>query len=280
MVTPEPEEAVIRAAGLLRLGGTEAALAEIEEVLARHPDHLWAHRVKQDVLADAGRSDEAHRIYLAMARERPDQAQYAYLAGRVLLPDPEASRPHFEESVRIDPDFAWGYIGLAWLEVLRGDLFQAIRIHEEAAERLREDASLHLSMGTLYLRLRLPRESKRAFEIAMQERPWDPQLHAGLGRIHAQMEREAEAIEQLEIALSLDPSRTDLMGVLARVHYDRGEPESAWEVCVHQQEVDGSADPLLVWNLEAITGHTMPQFAALGPRYLDGRTPWGAGDGP
>ena len=276
---PTTDQAVIRAQGLLRLGDPQASLAEIEEVLAAEPEHFWAHRVRQDALLASDRAEEARDQYLALALERPQQVQYAYLAGRVLLPDADVARPYFDECLRIDPDSAWGYIGLARLEVIRGDMFQAIRIHEEAAERLADDPDLQLSLGTLYLQLRLPREAQRAFDKVLRERPWEPQLHAGLGRIHAQLERNVEAVEQIETALSLDPSRTDLMGVLARVHYDNGDPDRAWEVCVHQQEVDGSADPWIVWNLEAITGNTMPQFAALGPRYLDGVTPWGGGDG-
>jgi len=263
----------------VRLGDPVQALDEVEVVLASEPGHLWAHRVRQSAMTAAGRAEEAQQEYLALAKQHPQQAQYAYLAGRVLLPDVAAARPYFEECVRLDPEFAWGHVGLAQLEVMRGDVFQAIRIHEEAGEQLAEDTDLQMSLGLLYLQLRLLRDAQRAFDTALRQRPWDPRIHAGLGKVHTQLGREHKAIEHLELALSLDPSRTDLMGVLARVHYDIGDVDRAWEICVHHQEVDGSTDPWLVWNLEAITGHTMPQFAILGPLYLDGETPWGNRDG-
>jgi len=276
---PVPEQLVIRAQGLNRLGDPAAALAELEMVFEIDPDHLWAHRVRQDALIASGRSREARELYLAMAGERPQSAQFAYLAGRILLPDSDAARPYFEQSLLLDPSFAWARIGLAQLQVIRGDLFRAVRIHVEDDDVLDEAPDLQMSLGLLYLQIGLVRDAQRALELALQHRPWDPRIHAGLGKVNTELGRDQEAIQHLVVALEIDPSRTDLMGALARIHYERGDLDRAWEVCVHHQEVDGTAEPRLVWNLEAATGRTMPHFAVLGPHALDREVDWSGSGG-
>ena len=264
---PATEQAVIRAQGLLRLGDPAAALAATEAIAEQHPSHVWCHRVAQDALIALDRSDEVRLGYLDLQRQNPDSAAHAYLAGRAVLPDADAARPLFETAVQLDPDFAWGHVGLAQLEVLRGDLFRAIVIHRDELGR-GNDPDLQMSLGFLCLDLRLLRDAQKAFNAALAERPWDPRLLGGLGQTLGQLGNHEEAITQLERALAVDPSRTDLMGALAFVHYQRGDLHDAWEVSVLQAEVDGSVDPFLVWNLERRTGQSMPQFATLGPRYL------------
>lgn len=265
---PSSEAAVIRAAGLVRLGAPAEALPIVESVLDEHPDHLWAHRVAQDALIALGRQGEAARDYLARADQHPDEAVFAYLAGRMLLPDLDAARPYFEAAVALDPTMAWGHVGLAQVEVLAGDMFQAIVIHEEQLKLQPDDADLQMSLGFLALDLHLLRDAQKAFRRAQAERPWDPRILGGLGQVLGQLGHDNEAIEVLEIALAIDPSRTDLMGALALVHYNRGDLEASWEACQLQQEVDASTDPRLKWALEAELDRTMPHFAVLGPRYL------------
>lgn len=269
-IRPPPAEAsVIHAQGLLRLGDPAGALDEVAVVLDDQGTHLWAHRVAQDALIALGRREQALQTYLDLTAEYPEEAAFAYLAGRVQLPDRDAARPHFEDAVRLEPTLAWGHVGLAQLEVLDGDMFQAIQIHKTALDARPDDADLQMSLGFLTLELRLLRDAQAAFRRALRERPWDPRLLGGLGQTLGQLDSHGEAIEVLELALAIDPSRTDLMGSLAFVYYSQGDLEAAWRTCQTQQEVDASADPHLKWALEAELDRTMPHFAVLGPRYLD-----------
>lgn len=269
LVEPPPTEAtVIRASGLARLGAPAEALVLVESVLAEHPTHIWAHRVAQDARIDLGRRGEAVADYLDRAQQHPDSAVFAYLAGRILLPDADAARPYFEAAVALDPELAWGHVGLAQIEVLAGDVFQAILIHEEQLELRPDDADLQMSHGFLALDLHLLRDAQRSLRRAQAARPWDPRVLGGLGQALGQLGHDVEATEVLEIALAVDPSRTDLMGALALVQYNRGDLEAAWATCQLQQEVDASADRHLKWALEAELDSTMPHFAVLGPRYL------------
>jgi tetratricopeptide (TPR) repeat protein len=265
---PATEAAVIHAAGLLRLGAPAEALATVESVLEVQPSHIWAHRVAQDALIALDRRGEAVESYSSRTEEHPDQAIFAYLAGRILLPDVDAARPHFEAAVALDPELAWGHVGLAQLEVLHGDMFRAIVIHEEQIALLSDDADLQMSLGYLSLDLHLLRDAQAAFRRAEAERPWDPRILGGLGQTLGQLGDDSGAIEALEAAIEIDPSRTDLMGALALVRYNSGDLEAAWAACMLQQEVDASADPHLRWTLEAELDRTMPQFAVLGPRHL------------
>ncbi len=260
---------MIHAQGLLRLGDPVGALDAVAVVLDEQGTHLWAHRVAQDALIALDRREQTVQTYLELTAEYPDEAAFAYLAGRILLPDGAAARPHFEAAVQLDPTLAWGHVGLAQLEVLDGDMFQAIQIHRVALEARPDDADLQMSLGFLTLELRLLRDAQAAFRRALRGRPWDPRLLGGLGQTLGQLDSHTEAIEVLELALAIDPSRTDLMGSLAFVYYSQGDLEAAWQTCRTLQEVDASADPHLKWALEAELDRTMPHFAVLGPRYLD-----------
>ncbi len=266
---PPPEmQQVILAEGYLRLGDPVTAA----ELLAAMPEpaasDVWALRVGQDVdralLGPKGALERAQQRY----DERED-AVSAYLLGRALLPDGDAARPLFEEATQLEPTFAWGHIGVAQLEVIRGDMFQAIQVHEQQLRNTPDDADLLMSLGLMSLDVKLLRDAEKAFRRALEARSWDPRILGSLGQTLGQFDREVEAAQHLERALSIDPSRTDLMGSLAYVRFRAGHLEQAWDLVVRQQEVDGSADAFLRWNLEMKLDRELPHFATLGPRALD-----------
>ncbi len=264
---PDSFRDVIYAQGLLRLGDPDGALAAAEPRLDGE-SALWAHRVVQDALIGLGRGDEARQRYLGAAEQTPDSALFAYLAGRILLPDGDAARPHFEAAIELDPDLAWGHIGLAHLEVLRGDMFQAIMMHRTQLDRLPGDPDLQMSLGFLCLDLRLLRDAQRAFRVALDSRPWDPRILGGLGQTLGQLDRGTESLDLLRRSLEVDPSRTDLMGAEAYVLFREGRHEDAWDALVRQNEVDGSVDPVLGARLASRLDRSLPQVAPLGPVHL------------
>ena len=268
---PEPPpdvQQVIRAQGLLRLGAPAQALEAIETFIGEHPDDVWAHRVAQDAMLALGRRDEVLERYGNLRTEQPESAAMAYLMGRILLPDTDAARPQFEASKRLDPTFPWAIVGLSRLEVIRGDMFRAIQLQTEELDALPRDPDLWMNLGFLCLDLQLLRDSQKAFRNSLDARPWDPRTLGGLGQALGQLGQDQEAELFLRRALTNDPSRTDLMGSLAHVLYERGDLEAAWEVINLQQEVDGTANPALVWRLELALQRTLPPVAILGPEYL------------
>jgi len=265
---PDEIRACYEADGFRRLGDPATALARAEELVAGDPGLLPAHRVVQDAMVDLGRIEEARARYVEAAADRADDPAAAYLAGRAMIPDADAARDHFEQCRDRDPDFAWCTIGLARLEVLEGDLFGSVQLHREHLERDAQQADLHLSVGTLYLEMRLLRDAQRSFEAALALHPWDTTAMGGLGQTLGLMGRYQESTALLERALEIDSSRTDLLGSLAYVRYQDGDLEGAWEAITSQQEIDGSADPLLVWKLQRALEREMPFTVVLGPYHL------------
>lgn len=264
---PEPFQDVIRAQGLLRLGDPVGAL-ELATTRLEGETALWAHRVTQDARIALGDEGGVQREYRELADADPESALLAYLAGRALLPDDDLARPYFERAVEADPGFAWGHIGLARLEVLRGDMFRAIVQHREQLESNPRDPDLQMSLGFLCLDLRLLRDASKAFRVALDGRPWDPRILGGLGQTLGQLDRGDEALTHLRRALAIDPSRTDLMAAEAYVLFREGNYEDAWSTVILQQEVDGSADELLVARLSAKLDRSLPHVAPLGPVHL------------
>jgi len=268
---PAEAQACLDADGLRRLGDPAGALARAEAALDQYPASIPVHRVIQDALRDLGREDEALERYRQLHWQQPDEPSSLYLLGRAELPDDGAARPHFEACIALDPAFAWCTLALARLEVLEGDRFGALEIYRAALDGGRSQPELYLGAGFLYLDMRLLRDAERAFQAVLDERPWDTWALGGLGQVEGLLERDQLATELLERALANDPSRTDLLGTLAYVRYQAGDPEGAWDALALQQEIDGSADPLLIWKLERTLQREMPHTVVLGPYYLTER---------
>jgi tetratricopeptide (TPR) repeat protein len=268
---PAENQACIDADGLRRLGDPAGALALAETALVQYPASIPVHRVLQDALRDLGREEETRERYQQLHRQHPDDPSFLYLLGRTEFPDDAAARPHFDACLAVDPAFVWCTIAEARLEAIGGDRFGALQILREAIDGGRGEPELFLSAGFLYLDMRLLRDAERSFQAVLDVHPWDSMALGGLGQVETLLGRDLEATELLERALSIDPSRTDLLGTLAYVRYETGDLEDAWDTLALQQEIDGSADPMLIWKLEGALQREMPFTVVLGPYYLTER---------
>ena len=75
------------------------------------PENTQYHRGYQNCLIALDKEDRAIRIYRHRLRARPDKAQNWYLLGRML--DSSEKRRYFEKAIETDPQYPWGYYGLA-----------------------------------------------------------------------------------------------------------------------------------------------------------------------
>ncbi|MEM7350826.1 MAG: TlpA disulfide reductase family protein [Acidobacteriota bacterium] len=92
-------------------------IARVEELLAKYPADLFLHRARQDLARfEHGRPGSSTLLarYRQRAEEHPNEALYRHLLGRV-EPDRETRRQAQEEALRLDPDFAWSHLALAYL---------------------------------------------------------------------------------------------------------------------------------------------------------------------
>ena len=175
-----------------------------------------------DKVADALRVellDQESRT-LASARTEDPVAYDLYLRGRHQLATDtaegfRAAIAYFEEAIRIDPEFASAYAGLAdvWYTQTRGDCvsweegFGKAREYAEKALDLDPGLSeAHASMGHVaWTTLRDPEEAERHYRSALESAPGNAYAHYLYADLLLNWDRGEEAREHMEQALALDP---------------------------------------------------------------------------
>ncbi|HZC13835.1 MAG TPA: M48 family metalloprotease, partial [Thermoleophilaceae bacterium] len=109
-----------RAIAHYRVPDLNAALAELDPLIAEYPDDPYFHELRGQILFENGRIAEAIPAYRTAVKLRPDAALIRVGLGQALI---ESSEPgangdalaHLKEAVRLDPDnaTAWRLLGIA-----------------------------------------------------------------------------------------------------------------------------------------------------------------------
>ena len=209
----------------------------------------------------------------------------AYLLGRQMMArrtsgSLQEAAGHFAEAVRLDPDFALAYVGLADAYALLGSYggldTQAVLEHAEPAlQRAMElDAQLgeaYSSMGGLRLLQGDFTSSETAYQRALQLSPNYAPAYLGYGMLMKRgFGRVDEALELHQTALGLDPLSTPInMAVVEDLH-ELGRFEEVRERCQRVIDIDpdyprahtimadlywevfGQLDEAVVWLYRAI----------------------------
>jgi tetratricopeptide (TPR) repeat protein len=136
------------------------------------------------------------------------------LAGRGELAQ---ARHHFEEAVRIRPDFIDARSNLCTGAVLEGR-FEEAREHCERTLALSPDrASAHFGLGMVFQHDGDLARSRASFERALRSRPDYPEARVNLGLVLSREGKAAEARDQFEEALRRRPGYLGAEIALARL---------------------------------------------------------------
>ncbi len=250
---------------VLRVGDKVRITAQLID--APNDKHLWAESYERDTrdvltLQDELASTIASQIDVELtpneqarlAQPRPvnPEALEACLKGTYFLgkqtPDGfQKGREYFEQAIKIAPDYAPAYVGLAAYYVAGADVFLS---NQEAmpkgntllATALRLDpanADAHLWVATLhefydYDWVGAEKEFRRAIELA----PGNSLAHGGYGLMLYLQERFDEAERELELAQLLDPLQTLSYVVKGGLLSLRGDYPKALEQCRKAVEIN------------------------------------------
>jgi len=121
-----------------RRGGTlalEEARASAERAVAIAPEWVAPRRFLDELSRADLRAVDALAQHRSELLARPDDAGRCYLAGRL---EGRSGSWRFERAVRLDPNLAWGWHGLAWAAANENDTRSALR-HGERALQLARD---------------------------------------------------------------------------------------------------------------------------------------------
>jgi lipopolysaccharide biosynthesis regulator YciM len=236
---PETRDLFRRAGEARAEGRREEAAVLYRAVRGRNPDHVGALRALRDLAAESSRWPEAldaeeTLVDVVPAAERRSEtewlAAFHYEQGRQ---DMAAGRiasaiGHFRQSIRVDRDFVPASLTLGDALEASGDLREAVRVWERAAER---EPSLPV-LARLERAYRIEGRPSRMialYQLAVQRAPDDLAIAVALGRVYFELEMLDEAadhFEKLEVRAGDFPVVHAFLGAIFE---RRGEMREAFE---------------------------------------------------
>ncbi len=256
-------------------GGRVRVTAQLID--ARSDHHLWAEqydRELEDVLVlqseiAAAIVNQIHeeltpqleRSLSSSGRRIVPAAHDAYLKGRYFADKhtPSAalrSRTHFEEAMRIDPEYPLGYAGLAdalscspmhtWVVPAEGSEAVPFAVmneaHELATSALNLDSDLPESLTALGLasifRDKDWAEGERLIERAIEINPSFEFAHRARGLVLALQGELDEALRAILTARELDPFSSGVASLAGIIHAWSGDIDTAMELWHEATELD------------------------------------------
>jgi protein O-GlcNAc transferase len=110
---------------------------------------------------------------------------------------------------------------------LSGNLEEAVRVLEIAAEATPADSRVHTRLGDLYMRTGALEKAVERFRRALQQFPADGNLWANLGHCLSRLGKEKEALWAFEKAVQLDPNDPVFLYDLGDAYLAVEEPKKA-----------------------------------------------------
>jgi TolB-like protein len=265
--------------------------------------HLWSERYDRELSDIFAVQDEvsgaittALKTRLSGASEArkeytPNVAAYeAYLKGKHYLfkragENMKRSREGYEEAIKLDPQWALPYAGLAtWYHIAASsemDPREAVaRGRENAGKALELEPSIPLANAWLGIFDIVYDynwdEGRRRFELAMARRPIDPNMRHLYGYFYLRhVGRAQEAVEQHRMALEEDPLNLILRAGLAITLREAGRNEEAAAEARKVLEFDPDFFPVFSLQAFDFTREPLEEALALAGK---GRaiSPWSA----
>jgi len=185
-------------------------------MVADAPLSARSHRELGNVLAAAGRVDEARRAFERSLAIKPGDAATLYNLGNALS---QAAR--YDEAVRVyeqalaaKPDFVDAIANLGNAESMRGNQQAALRWMRRALELSPRSATLHMNLANTLFRVGANEEAQGEYAAALRLAPGDPSVLTNYGIFLSAQGEDDAAIPVLERAASA-PNPMTMVGLAA-----------------------------------------------------------------
>ncbi len=126
------------------------------------------------------------------------------------------AKEHFEQALRIEPDYAETHYCLGTVFLREGKVSDAIAQCEQALRLKPDYAQAHKNLGVALAQTGRSEEAIAHLEQALRIKPDYAEAHYDLGVVLAQVGRVPEAIAHYEQALRINPNFTQAQSALAR----------------------------------------------------------------
>jgi serine/threonine protein kinase/tetratricopeptide (TPR) repeat protein len=198
-----PAAQVARARVYRSTGRYGQSIAELRQVLARHPKPDEAEGELAFSYEQSGDLKAAEEALIAATRLRPDHWHHWNSLGAFLVKMaryPEA-REAFERANELAPQgLAWPLINLATLKLLAGDSAGAIEAFEQFKGQV-DDAKLAANIGTAYYFENRLEDAEKYYQLAVKLDPKDPLKHGNLADLYLRQEKFEKARAEYQTAL-------------------------------------------------------------------------------
>src|SRR5215218_4078929 len=194
------------AAAYMTVGnGAEAVRAAVTaaELL---PDSMDVQVEAGSLLLLAGRFNDAKALAeKVLARNQQDVRGRLLLGNAVAgLKDVDTAIKEFEEAIRLDPQQAGTYTGLAALKATAGDKEAAERIFKQAIETDPKSTNARLGLANFYWSLDRLEDAERVMKEAHALKPSDVRVNVTLAMFYQAVKRSDEAEPYLRAAAEAD----------------------------------------------------------------------------
>ncbi len=190
-----------------------------------HNPLAWvAHNNLGIALAESGRTQEAVAHYEQALRIKPDYAEAHCNLGAALARAGRLQEAvgHYEQALRIQPDYADAQYNLGLALALLGRTQEAIGHYEHALRIHQPDnADIRNNLAVALVQQGRVQEAIEQWQQALRIQPDNAEIHCNLGIALGQTGRIQEGIEQLQQALRIKPDFVQAQNALARARLFR-----------------------------------------------------------
>jgi tetratricopeptide (TPR) repeat protein len=245
----------------LHVAGRKAkAIAVLEEVVARDPEHGAAHKRLGLIHLDDGDAQRASEHFGVAEELLPRDPGVPFQHANVLLEDdPEGARAAYERALAIDPTFAPAHNGLAGVLYRLGDVdgaqaakeaFETWRTFEDRvpfverrAERKPGNLDAQITAGEVFLVKHDWERAQYFLDRALMVDPKSSVAHLLSGMAAHELGEAERARDHLEEALFLAPESFEARIELIRVCVAAGDGARLDEIVAELEAAAGSLAP-------------------------------------
>jgi tetratricopeptide (TPR) repeat protein len=180
----------------------------VDGILAHQPRDAEMLLAKGQLLAAAGKRDEAFQQFKRAAEAAPESAVAQFALGKqfVARGDTEAARRAFNEVVKLNPRVGAAHVELARLYLREGSATQSLRSANEALRTQPESVEANLALASSLLASGDLAAAAKAIDALHGKHANLPPVHVLHGQLAIGRKDLRSAREAFETALKLDPN--------------------------------------------------------------------------
>jgi tetratricopeptide (TPR) repeat protein len=261
---------------LLRQGKRAEAAEVNNQVLKENPKDPDATSLRATFLLDQGDVNNALTQLQGVVTSSPDNAVAHFQLGRAYLasnrPDgPESARQQFERAIALQPNLIQPRIGLAQLQVVRGEYEAALDTVQAILQRDPGSVAAKVIQSQAYLGQKKFEDSKNLLTGMMKSNPNSPDVYYQFGKSLLAEGKAKEAEAAFQRAYELNPlNNQSLLGVVES-EIQQGQPERAMTILQNEaKKAPNRLDLLLLMGTTAKRENKFEEAMGYFTRVLNG----------